>query len=105
MAAGKKRKSIAEAEPRQTSAGGRERPQRRAGAPPRGNVTAAAVVPAPTLSQAIRQVRPLARDAYARGHGQSQQLVHDFEAAIRQRPLASLLKAVGLGFLIGLIWR
>ena len=66
---------------------------------------ALATAPATTLSQAIQQVRPMARQAFEESRDQSQQMVQDFEGAIRERPIRSLLTAVGIGFLIGLIWR
>lgn len=58
-----------------------------------------------TLSHAIQQVRPMARDAFEESRGQSQQMVQDFEGAIREQPIRSLLMAAGVGFVIGLIWK
>jgi ElaB/YqjD/DUF883 family membrane-anchored ribosome-binding protein len=73
----------------------------------RGDSAAVAQLPATTttLSQAIRQVRPMAREAFEESRHQSQQRVQDFESSIRAQPIRSLLMAVGVGFLIGLIWR
>ena len=118
MAAAKKRKSTAAAKP-EAGAADREPESTPAAADDgadssgaagahddgRGAATAAMVPATTTLTQAIRQVAPVARDSYARGRDQSQQMVTDFEAAIRQRPILSLFKAVGIGFVIGLIWR
>ena len=108
MAAGKKRKSTAAAKPEVHPADSEREaagPDNGAELPSGGGAATAAIVPATTLTQAIRQVPPLARDSYARGRDQSHQLVTDFEAAIRERPVLSLLKAAGIGFVIGLIWR
>lgn len=101
MAAKKKRKASPAVEPKAEPAAAVEVEET---APDAISAELVVAVPA-TLPHAIQNVGPIARVAFERGRGQSEELVHDFTSTIRERPIRSLLVAAGLGFIVGLIWR